>query len=527
VPVGDLLLADVPAQTDLHALVQRGEVHQPLIEVFHLRALTVDLLDATSDLSGLALDRRGELGQLARLDAPTVACDSRQGVRMPALRLPQGLPASHEPLSERAHPRKRSVRLLRGEVALGHGSTILPFVSAGQRVRQARAPVEQLELRPAPSPALELFLWSRLAIWAAALLAFTWFEPNRHPSADRWDNAFFHDLGWLTDVWARWDSGWFLRIAEGGYAAAPEQAPAFFPLYPGLVAGLGRVLGGHYVLAGILVSLAATLAAFVLLHRLAEPWLGADGARRAVLYLALFPLSLFLQAVYSEALFLALALAAFLLAERARWLPAAALAGLALLTRPAAVALLPALALLAWRDPRRTRALASLGLAPALFTLYPLFLWLQLGDPLAFARAQDVWNRELSPLGPLGGVWEGLRAVVSADVPLGAEPLHAYAVNAESLVFLVLYVGLTVVAWRRFGAPYGLFAALSLAVPLALPSERWPLLSLPRFGLVVFPFFLALAVLGGRPRLHAAIAGVSALFLGVAVVRWTLWQWVA
>jgi hypothetical protein len=43
----------------------------------------------------------------------------------------------------------------------------------------------------------------------------------------------------------------------------------------------------------------------------------------------------------------------------------------------------------------------------------------------------------------------------------------------------------------------------------------------------VFPFFLALAAVGGRPRVHAAIAGVSALFLGVAVVRWALWQWVA
>src|SRR3712207_8174951 len=42
-------------------------------------------------------------------------------------------------------------------------------------------------------------------------------------------------------------------------------------------------------------------------------------------------------------------------------------------------------------------------------------------------------------------------------------------------------------------------------------SERWPLLSLPRFGLVVFPFFLALAVLGRTPRVHNAIVGVSAI----------------
>ena len=53
------------------------------------------------------------------------------------------------------------------------------------------------------------------------------------------------------------------------------------------------------------------------------------------------------------------------------------------------------------------------------------------------------------------------------------------------------------------------------------------MLSLPRFGLVVFPFFLALAVLGARPRVHTAIVACSALFLGIAVTQWALWQWVA
>jgi hypothetical protein len=376
-------------------------------------------------------------------------------------------------------------------------------------------------------PAIGLFLWSRAAIWAAAILAFAWFEPNRHPDADRWDVAANHDLGWGTDVWARWDSGWFLRIAESGYAALPDNAAAFFPLYPALVGLLGRVLAGHYVLSGIIVSLAAALASFVLLYRLAEPRLGADGARRAVLYLAVFPTALFLQAVYSESLFLALVLATFVLAERNRWPLACAVAGLALLTRPAGLALLPALALLAWRAPARRRALGSLALAPALFALYPLWLWHAVGDPLALARAQGTWSREISPLGPLGGAWAGVRDAVTGHVPAGAGSLHAGAVNAQGLLFLALFAGLTVLAWRRFGAPYGLFAATSLALPLSVPSDRWPLLSLPRFGLVVFPLFLALAVVGRRPRVHTAIVVISSMFLGVATAQWALWQWVA
>jgi SAM-dependent methyltransferase len=407
---------------------------------------------------------------------------------------------------------------------------MLSLVRPGQRLRAA-----------VRSPAFELFLWSRLAIWVVALFALLSFETSaRNPEFWRWDAERLHDLGYAVDVWARWDSAWFVRIAEHGYSA-PSSTPAFYPGYPSLVAGLGRLLFGHYVLAGVLVSLAACAVAFALLHRLALEKLGPAGAFRSVAYLAFFPMALFLQAVYSESLYLSLTLAAFLLAERGRFLGAGGLAGLAVLTRFAGLALLPALAVLAWRSPARKRALASLAVAPALFALYPLLLQQQTGKPLAFVDAQrDGWQRELSPLGPLGGLWDGLRAAVAGVRQLavgrdgavywpvqGTDPLRVAALNLEQLAFTLAFIGLAVYAWRRFGAPYGLFALGSLAIPLSVPTEEWPLLSLPRFGLGIFPLFLALGALSARPRLHAALLPISATLLGVAVVQWVLWQWVA
>jgi hypothetical protein len=416
-------------------------------------------------------------------------------------------------------------------------------VSAGQRVRSPkRTARRELRLPRASNPAPEIFLWTRAAIWAAALFSLFVFVPNRHPRAGVWDDrSLTHDLGAVTDVWARWDSVWFLRIAEHGYDSASGAAAAFYPLYPGAVSVVGWALFGHYVLAGILVSLAAAFGAFLLLYRVAEGRLGADGARRAVLYLALFPFAFFLQAVYSESLYLLLTLAAFVLAERGRFLAAGAVTGLALLTRPTAAALLPALALLAWQERDRVRALASLALAPVIFAAYPLYLWRAEGDAWAFLHAQRLWSRHLSPAGPLGGIWDGLRAGWAGVEQLAsgshthrywapvqdADPIRVATLNLEMLAFLVLFVALALIAWRRFGAPYGLFAVLSLAIPLSVPSERWPLLSLPRFGLTIFPLFLALASLGGRPRVHTAIVAVSSLLLGVSVAQWALWQWVA
>lgn len=358
----------------------------------------------------------------------------------------------------------------------------------------------------------------------------------------RWDRPeLTRDAGLLVDVWARWDSVWFLRIARDGYGATEEAATAFYPLYPLVVGALGRVLFGHYVLAGVVLSLAACLGAFTLLYRLALPHLGEDGARRTVLYLAIFPYALFLGAVYTESFFLLAAVASFFLAERGQFLGAGAAAGLAWLTRPLGIALLPALALIAWRAPQRRQALLRLAVAPALFALYPLFLWWKVGDPFAFLHAQQTWSRHVSPAGPLGGVWEGLRAGWAGVRQLASgsdavrywspvqdtDPDRVAAINLAQLAFLILFAYLTVVAWRRFGAPYGLFAALSLAIPLSVPSDRWPLLSIQRFGLVVFPFFMALAVLGSRPRLHTGVVVVSAVLLGVVSAQWALWQWVA
>ena len=372
------------------------------------------------------------------------------------------------------------------------------------------------------SEALSIFLWSRLALWTAAVFALLAFVPNRHPNADRWDSPRLHELGYGIDVWARWDSDWYLLIAQEGYSDSPSSTPAFFPLYPGLVAVLGRLLAGHYVLAGVLLSLAACAVAFVLLHRLALQLLDADGARRAVLYLAVFPTALFLGAVYSESLYLALALGAFLLAERGRFLGAGAVAGLAMLTRPVGIALLPALAVLAWRSSDRRRALLGVAAAVPIAAIYPLLLGLWIGEPFAPLRAQEgIWERTLSWAGPFGGLWNGLAALADAD------PARTLALNVQQLAFTLLFLGLAALAWRRFGAPYGLFALVSLAIPLSFPAERFPLLSMSRFGLVVFPLVLALAALGARRRLHEPIVAVSALLLGVAVVQWALWQWVA
>ena len=251
-------------------------------------------------------------------------------------------------------------------------------------------------------------------------------------------------------------------------------------------------------------------------------------------------MSIFLLAVYSEALYLLLATATFLLALRGRFLTAGLVAELALLTRSSAVALLPALALLAWQVREgRVRAFASVALAGLVGALWPLWLWVQHGDPLLSARAQssEQWNRDLSPLGPLGGIWQGLEAgwASHGSSSRGVSRGHTRATRARctspstssnsptprSSSGLPSSSG--VGSDRRSGSS----SPASLALPLSAPPPEYPLLSMPRFGLGIFPIFLALAVLGDRPRTHRTIVWVSATLLGLTIARWSAGLFVA
>jgi hypothetical protein len=406
-----------------------------------------------------------------------------------------------------------------------------------------RSPLRRLNGSSFP---LLVFGLSRGLAWVLALATLAFAGAPRIPNlsglghGSGWNPPWLSDLGSAVEVWGRYDAAWFVRIGEHGYAAA-QAAPAFYPLYPTGIAVLGRLTGGHFLAAAVAIAIVFGAVAFALLYRLAVDKVGQAAARRTVVLLAVFPTALFFQAAYSESLFLALAVATFLAAERGHLPTAALLAGLALLTRPTGAALLPALVVFAWQSRSRLRSLASLLLAPLVFMAYPLLLWIQVGDPLAFRTAEmdPIWARSTSLLGPIGGIVDGLRAGVAglmwnagvgdagAFWPLGSDKSFSSWVNIFNLFVLVIFLPLAVIAWRRLGFAYGAYALSAILLPLAAPSARWPLLSLPRFVLVDFPCFIALALVLDRPRRFIPVVAVSCALLAWMTIRWTTWNWVA
>jgi hypothetical protein len=392
-------------------------------------------------------------------------------------------------------------------------------------------------------------LWtSRLLVWAAAVVAVLalGLSGRMHDFDPAGVTTPFGAVG---DVLAaplgRWDSVWYLAIAGAGYGDGAREA--FFPLYPLLVRIAGVPVGSALV-GGALASTALLGAALVVLHRLVTLDHDRAVARNAVLVTALFPMSFFFSAVYSESLFLALSVGAVYAARRERWAWAGALGGLAAMTRSAGVVLLVPLALVyLWdvgrpslRDRRRLRAdVLWLGLLPLGLAAYCGFLALQGLDALAPFHAQDVWLRSFA--GPFGGVWDGTVAAVQGTRQLlsgarepvyftaaGGDPLLVARHNIELFAWLVLGAVASVGALRRLPVAYGAYLVVALALPLSYPVGPQPLMSLPRFLAVLFPLaiWLALWMTGRAWRERLVVAGFAA---GLAVYTgiFATWHWVA
>jgi hypothetical protein len=370
------------------------------------------------------------------------------------------------------------------------------------------------------------FLAIRLAFWIGAAVTLIW-SPIRDAANIPPFHAWFGLGDRLFDTFAQWDSGWFLSIAKHGYTS--KQVTAFFPLYPLLVHGVAEIVRS-YIVAGVLVSLAAGAVAVIVLHRLARPLLGDAGANDTVLFVVLYPLAFVFTAVYSDGLFLALAAGSFLAATQRRPLLAGVLGGLACGTRLIGLALLPALIVLLWpRQRRDVLRLLPLVLLPAAVGAYALYLDHRFGDAWAFVRVQNVyWNRHVHAAGPLSGLWLAVKLGYQGASELAQHLPRAPAVvqhkdqwaswNVIQLLLLIAAGWLTSVAWRRLGAAFGLFSVATLLIILTSPADLVPLVSLPRFLLGDFPLFLALAaVCVNRPRLRrdllvgfAAVGGAAA-----------------
>lgn len=378
---------------------------------------------------------------------------------------------------------------------------------------------------------LAVFAASRLLFLGAGALAAA-FLPQAEPAGTP-----LQPPGFL-DYWAHWDGAWYTEIATEGYGARDPASTAFFPLYPMLVR-LGTALGGGPALWGVVVSLVAALFSLYFLYGIAEKLYDRRVARTSTLALAFFPTAFFLNAVYTEALFLALTTGSvWALYVRRDLLIAGLLGALAAATRNLGLLLLIPLFIEWYRNRREfsSGGLAGVLLVPAGIFAYAIYLAGRFGSPLVFARQQEeYWGRTFtSPVSTVQRAWsaaaEGAGYWLDPAVLFlssSAEP-SLEASNTLNLVFLALLAVFLVAGFSVLPPGLYLYTFFVSILPLLTPSPIFPLMSLPRFMLGAFPLFLVLGYLLSRNRAALVAWLVLSALSGVALAAlFTTWRWVA
>lgn len=310
-------------------------------------------------------------------------------------------------------------------------------------------------------------------------------------------------------IWDRWDAPHYLDLARYGYEATGERADwlVFYPLFPWLTRLFGRPFD-DYLLGAFIVSTLAALLAVALLDRLVRLDHGEAVAARAVWFFCIFPTSYFLHIGYTEGLFLALTLGAFLAARLGWWPLAGVLGALACLTRVNGLILLPALlveALVCYRQTRRfDPRWAWLALVPLGFAGYLLLNYRVTGDPFAFLTiTREHWYKSFAP------PWQGVGAMLESRG--WRPPVEDWTVVWQQALFLAIGLVGAVAAWLRLRPSYATWITLNL---LLFTSTSF-ILSVPRYSLILFPLPILFALLAARPAWHTALTVWSLLLLSL------------
>jgi hypothetical protein len=364
-----------------------------------------------------------------------------------------------------------------------------------------------------------------------------------------WDNYVTSPHQWF-EIWDQWDFGYYQKIAEFGYSGT-DGSIAFYPLFPWLVRLVGCV-SRSYLAAGFIVSSIASVVAVILLRRLVQLDYPESVAMRSVWFLLIFPTAYFLHIGYSEALFLALALACILAARSERWWLAGVLGAFCWMTRATGAVLIPTLAVEAAQQYWVRRRSCSHGpagrlstaqpsdvdrpqaggysafpwgcsawnwkwlwiaIVPAGFAVYLLINWSVSGDPFAFLQARKTLF-EQSFASPLTGIRQAIWAHYTT-------PHEAEMVGTQELFFVALGFVCTLISWIKLRPAYAMWLTGSWMLSVSVNFFR----SMPRYTLTMFPIFILFALLGGNRFWAGVLTAWSLLFFALFAVLFARGEW--
>ncbi|WP_126583543.1 hypothetical protein [Tengunoibacter tsumagoiensis] len=385
-----------------------------------------------------------------------------------------------------------------------------------------------------------VFLISRLI-----LIACTFLGPGvfAYWSSDdkRWENPFIciSQARQCIKLWDHWDVGVFVDVARAGYWKSDNSLTPFFPGFPLLV----HIFGGSFphpytalFYTGLIVANVCFILGLVFLYHNVSRYFTSAIARDTLLLLAINPYGLFFFVGYSESLFFLLCMMMFFFLERQKpldWWLAGACGLCASLTRALGIVfVIPFLViLLQYLWPYRRTLLAHwrlffnatlpLCLVPLGLLIYMVYLAIITGNPFEFSVTEaHQWGRMLD------FPWKG----IINDIMSFIKPDKHFESNLLDLFFTILSIFTLCVGWKTLPWHYRFFALILLMCSLSTPIQGigYPLSSMPRFMMIIFPLFIIAAIWSQKnPRLRSIIIGASLVLFTFHALLFLANGWVA
>jgi hypothetical protein len=95
------------------------------------------------------------------------------------------------------------------------------------------------------------------------------------------------------------------------------------------------------------------------------------------------------------------------------------------------------------------------------------------------------------------------------------------------LVATIFFIVLIVIGFKVLPLYQSLYLVPGILIPLFQPSSVHPLFSIPRFGLVLFPLFIVMAIVFRKRWVYLPLAAASVVLLVLLTVQFSNWYWVS
>lgn len=310
--------------------------------------------------------------------------------------------------------------------------------------------------------------------------------------------------------WANFDGVHYLLIAGQGYT----NNFGFFPLFPLVIYSFSSLLQSNTsfdaieFFTALLITNIAFFTALVVFYKLLVLDYPKKIAYKTLLFLLIFPTSFYFVSIYSESIFLLLALLSFYLARRNHWFLASFVAMLLVSTRIVGIAILPALLaelaiqqrlFINWKTIQKENLSAFLKksmyllFAPLGLIMYSFYNWQQTGDFIYFLHAHGNLSNGRSVdtlIFPLQTLFRYGKIFITFNS--GQYEWWIAQLELTSFLFAII---LLVVAWKKkVRTSYLIFSLFAFIVPVLSGT----LSGLPRYCIVLFPIFIAFALVKNK-----------------------------